>query len=55
MKGIRTMVFAEKCNLKEKNKKKIWWNEHSRKMGWVIIKSKCANVNECGAISNEPK
>ena len=26
----------------------IWWNEHSRKMGWVIMKSKCANVNECG-------
>ena len=26
----------------------IWWNEHSRKKGWVIMKSKCANVNECG-------
>ena len=24
----------------------IWWNEHSRKMGWVIMKSKCAKVNE---------
>ena len=26
----------------------IWWNEHSHKKGWVIMKSKCANVNECG-------
>ena len=24
----------------------IWWNEHSRKKGWVIMKRKCANVNE---------
>ena len=26
----------------------IWWNEHSRKKGWVIMKSKCANVDGCG-------
>ena len=26
----------------------IWCNEHSCKMGWVIMKSKCANVNEYG-------
>ena len=26
----------------------IWWNDHSRKKGWVIMKSKCAKVNECG-------
>ena len=26
----------------------IWWNEHSREKGWVIIKIKCDNVNERG-------
>ena len=26
----------------------IWWNENSRKKGWVIMKRKCANVDECG-------
>ena len=25
----------------------IWWNEHSGKKG-EYMKSKCANVNECG-------
>ena len=27
----------------------IWWNEYSRKKGWVTMKIKCANDNECGA------
>ena len=28
----------------------IWWNEYSRKKGWIIIKSKCANIKEYGDI-----
>ena len=26
----------------------IWLNENPHKMWWVIMKSKCDNVNECG-------
>ena len=26
----------------------IWLNEHSCKMGFVNMKSNCANVNDCG-------
>ena len=33
----------------EKMKWKMkWWNEHSCKKGWVIMKGKRGYVNECG-------